>query len=67
MRPLGIYLIGISMYILILEYDSFPEDFGRFRRFFLYGNGRTDIRTHGRTDTRMDGRTDPHTEMRGRI
>ena len=60
MRPLGIYLFGISIY---LEYDSFPDDFGRFRRFFLNGNGRT----HGHTDIRIHGRTDPLIEMRGRI
>ena len=54
MRPLGIYLIGISIY---LEYDSFPDDFGRFRRFFLNANGRTYGRTHGRTYGRTDGQT----------
>ena len=51
MRPLSIYLVGISMYI----YDSFPDDFGQFRRFFFNGNGQT------------DGWTDPLIEMRGRI
>ena len=56
MRPLGIYLIGISIY---LEYDSFHNDFGQFRRFFLNANGHTDIRT--------DRRTEPQIEMRGRI
>ena len=60
MRPLGIYLIGISIY---LEYDSFHNDFGQFRRFFLNANGHTD----GPTDGPTDGRTDPHIEMRGRI
>ena len=47
MRPLSIYLIGISIY---LEYDSFPDDFGRFRRFFLNGNGWTYRHTDIRTD-----------------
>ena len=42
MRPLGVYLIGIDRY---LECDKFPDEFGRFRRFFLNVNGRTDIRT----------------------
>ena len=61
---------------MYLEYDSFPDDFGRFWHFFkmltdghtdtrTYGH--TDIRTHGRTDRRTDGRTDPHMEMGGRI
>ena len=31
MRPLGINLIGISIYI---EYDSFHDDFGQFWQFF---------------------------------
>ena len=66
MRPLGIYFMLEYLYIYI-EYDSFHDDFGRFRRFFLNANGRnhgrTDIRTYGHTD----GRTDPHIEMRGRI
>ena len=60
MRPLSIYRIEIYIY---LGYDSFPDDFGRFRRFFLNANGPTDPRTDGRTY----GRTDPHIEMRGRI
>ena len=64
MRPLGIYLIGISIY---LEYDSFSNDFRRFWRFFQNANGRTDGHTDTRTDTRTHGRTDPHVEMRGRI
>ena len=46
-----------------LDYDSFPDDFGRFWRFFLSGNGRTDEHTDGR----IYGRTDPFIEMRGRI
>ena len=65
MRPLGIYLIGISIY---LEYDSFHDGFGRFRRFSLMlTDGHTDPRTDLETDGRTNGRTDPHIEMRGRI
>ena len=64
MRPLGIYLIGISIY---LEYNPFPDDFDRFRRFFFNANGRTYGPTDGPTDGRTYGRTDPHIEMRGRI
>ena len=59
MRPLGIYLIGISIHIL--EYDSFPDDFGRFRRFFLNANGRTYGQTDGWADGRTDGNTDGQT------
>ena len=51
MRPLGIYQTGISLY---LEYDSFPDDFVRFRRFYLNANGRT----YGPTDRRTDIWTD---------
>ena len=62
MRPLCIYLIGISMYILnmihflmILAYfDVFP---------LMVTDGHTDGRTYGRTY----GRTDPLIQMRGRI
>ena len=50
MRPLSIFRIGIY-----LGCDSFPDDFGRFRRVFFDANGHT------------DGHTDPHIEMRGRI
>ena len=60
MRPLGIHLIGISIY---LAYGLFPDGFGRFRCFFLNANGRI----YGPTDGRTYGRTDPHIEMRGRI
>ena len=39
---------------MYLGCDSFPDDFGQFRRFLLNGNGRTyghtDIWTYGRTD-----------------
>ena len=78
MRPLGIHFIGICICIY-LGCESFPDDFGRFTRFFpsangrTYGptdiqtNGHTDIRTHEHTDTRTYGRTDPLIEMRGRI
>ena len=54
MRPLGIYLIEISIYILNMT------DFGQFRRFSL-------MLTDPRTDGPTDGGTDPHIEMRGRI
>ena len=43
MRPLGIYLIGISMYILNMIH--FLMILADFAVFFLNGNGRTDIRT----------------------
>ena len=57
MRPLGIYLIRISKYILnLIHFLMISGDFGSY---FLDANGHTDIRT--------DGRTDPHIEMRGRI
>ena len=56
MRPLGMNIIGISIYF---EYDTFPDDFRQFWRFFLDANGHMDGHT--------DGRTDPHIEMRGRI
>ena len=60
MRPLGIYLIGISIY---LECDSFPDDFGRFRRFSLMvTDGPTDIRTD--TPSYRDART--HLKRNGR-
>ena len=48
MRPLGIHLIGICIYIY-LEYYSFPDDFRKFRQFFLGANGHTDGRTDGQT------------------
>ena len=58
MRPLGIYNIGISLYILnMIHFLMISGDFGGFFKML------TDIRTHGPTD----GRTDPHIEMRGRI
>ena len=57
MRPLK-YLFYWNIYIY-LEYDSFPDDFGQFRRFFPYANRWTDRYT--------DGQTDPHIEMRGSI
>ena len=53
MRPLGIYLIGISIYILSMIH------FLMISAFFLDANGHTDGKT--------DGRTEPHIEMRGRI
>ena len=48
---------------MITTGESFPDDLGRFWRFFLNVNGRT----YGRTCGRTYGRTDPLTEMRGRI
>ena len=62
MRPLGIYLIEISIYILnMIHYLMILVDFGVFS--LMLTDGHTDPRTHGWTD----GRTDPHIEMRGRI
>ena len=59
MRPLGIYLIGISMYILnMIHFLMILADFGVFSLMV------TDGRTYGRT---YDGRTNPLIEMRGRI
>ena len=53
MRPLGVYLIGISIYILnLIHFLMISGDFGGY---FLDANGQT------------DGRTYPHIEMRGRI
>ena len=46
------------MYIYLGCY-SIPDDFGRFRRFCLNANARTDGHT--------DGWTEPNIEMRGRI
>ena len=51
MRPLGIYFIGIYIYI---GCDSFPDDFGQFPQFFLNANGHTDPRTYRHTDGRTD-------------
>ena len=69
MRPLGIYLIGISICILNMIHSLMIS--GDFGGVFLDANGHTDIRTYGHTDGRTygrtDGRTDPHIEMRGRI
>ena len=66
MRPLGIYLIGISIYILnMIHFLMILGDFGGFFKLL------TDIRTHGHTDIRTyghtDGRTDPRIEMRGSV
>ena len=58
MRPLGIYLIGISMYILnMIHFLMILANFGVFSLMVMDG------RTYGRTH----GRTDPLIEMRGRI
>ena len=46
---------------MYLEYDSFPNDFGQFRRFFLDANGHTDGHTDEHTDIRTDGQTDGQT------
>ena len=62
MRPLGIYLIAISIYILnMIHFMMILVNFGVFSLML------TDIRTDQRTDGPTDGRTDPHIEMRGRI
>ena len=56
MRPQG-YISYRNIYIY-LDYSSFPDDFGWFRRFFLNGYGRTyrytDQRTYGYTDIRTN-------------
>ena len=62
MRPIGIYLIGISMYILNMIH--FLMILAYFAVFSLMV---TDGRMDGRTDGHTDGRTDPLIEMRGRI
>ena len=62
MRPLRIYLIGISMYILnMVHFLMILADFGVFSLMV------TDGHTDGHTDIRTYGRTDPFIEMRGRI
>ena len=66
MRPLGVYLIGISIYKLnMIHFLMISGDFGVFS--LMVTDIRTDIRTYGHTDGRTDGRTDPLIEMRGRI
>ena len=74
MRPLGIYLIGISIYVLnMIHFLMILADFGVFSLMVTDGHtdgrtyGHTDIRTYGHTDGRTYGRTDPLIEMRGRI
>jgi len=74
MRPLGIHLIGISIYVLnMIHFLMILADFGGVSLMVTDGrtdirtDGRTDIRTYGHTDIRTYGRTDPHIEMRGRI
>ena len=58
MRPLGIYLIVISMHILnMIHFKMILSNFSVFSLML----------TDGPTDGRTDGRTDPHIEMRGRI
>ena len=61
MRPLGIYPIGISMrmYILnMLHFLMILDDFGVFT---------INERTYGQTYRRTHGRRDPFIEMQGRI
>ena len=63
MRPLGIYLIGISIYNLyILKMIHFLMILVDFWRFFLNANGRTYGWTHGRTYGRTHGWTDIRTD-----
>ena len=53
MRPLGIYLFGISIYILsMIHFLMISGDVGVFSLMV------TDIRTYGHTDGRTDIRTD---------
>ena len=53
MRPLGIYLIGISMYILnMIHFLMILVNFGVFSLMVIYRH--TDQRTYGHTDTRRD-------------
>ena len=62
MRPLGVYLIGISIYILdVIQFLMIVGNFGGFAKML------TDTRTHGRMDGRTDDRTRPLIEMRSRI
>ena len=55
MRPLGIYLIGISIYILNMIHSLMIS--GDFGGFFLDAYGHTDGHTDIRTDIRTDGQT----------
>ena len=56
MRPLGIYLIVLSIYILnMIHFLMISGNFGGFFKML------TDIRTHGPTDGPTDGRTDGQT------
>ena len=57
MRPLGIYVIGISIYILnMIHFMMISGDFGVFS--LMLTDGHTDPRTDPRTDGRTDIRTD---------
>ena len=52
MRPLGVYLIGISMYILnMIHFLMILANFGVFSLMVTDGHtdGRMDIRTDGQT------------------
>ena len=56
MRPLGIYFIGIHIYILgVIHFLMILDDFCDFSLMLTYGP--TDIRTYGHTDGRTDGQT----------
>ena len=53
MRPLGIYLIGISMYILnMIHFLMILDEFGVFSLMVM------DRRSYGHMDGHTDGRTD---------
>ena len=70
MRPLGIYLMGLCIYILdVIQFVMILVNFGVFS--LMLTDQRTDPRTDPRTDQWTDPRTDPLTDgqtlMRGRI
>ena len=49
MRPLGIYLIGISIYVLnMIHFLMILANFGVF--YLMVMGGHTDQRTYGHTD-----------------
>ena len=57
MRPLGIYFIGISIYVLnMIHFLMILADFGVFS--LMLTDGHTDGRTYGRTYGHTDIRTD---------
>ena len=56
MRPLGVYLIGICIYIMdVIQILMILGDLGGFAKML------TDERTYGRTDGHTDGHTDGQT------